>query len=251
MQIVALLLGWAIVRWLNTQLIEVAGLVNNSFSRLIRLAGELKESSAQLTEVSQNQSKYVQESVHVMGGISSKVEHAADKANQSKRASSTSNEKATSGQRSLEELLQALESVRNGNEQLMDQIQSGNKKVLDLVTVIQSTSSARFIEEQRKRLERSEVVATQCTEVLRQIVTETDSVCTLVQDIARTGQENAEGATEVAKSLAQLDSVSQVNTQAAKKTAMDAEELETEIRQLSQASLSLEKIVRGEDKIAA
>lgn len=94
-------------------------------------------------------------------------------------------------------------------------------------------------------VERGGRVARECGDVLDEIVKEASTVMGMVQSIAQSGREQANGVTEISRAIQQMDEVTQNNSTAANQTASVASQLAEQAQALEAASGVLAEIVEG------
>ena len=99
-------------------------------------------------------------------------------------------------------------------------------------------------------VERGGRVARDCGEVLDEIVTHASTVSTMVQSIAQSSHEQANGVTEIAKAVQQLDVVTHANSSAANQTAAAAGQLAVQAQALRDSSMILQEIILGKGTAA-
>lgn len=98
----------------------------------------------------------------------------------------------------------------------------------------------------KKTIDQGTVVANECGNVLRDIVSSTRVVSEMVLNISEANQESSKGIDDISKALSFLNSVTQINTTAAINCSQSSEELVLQVQNLRAASSDLNVLVSGE-----
>lgn len=121
--------------------------LSKSLARLVeslhRQGIEVKEASEQVSETSDKlssaasqQAAALQETVAAVNEISAMVGRTADMATQSRNTSQNSRNVAGDGKRTVDEMIQSMEDIRDSNKQILSQVEEGNKEISQIVRVI-------------------------------------------------------------------------------------------------------------------
>lgn len=111
----------------STSVLEIANLVNNS--------------SNQISEGANNQSSALHETVTAMDEISAMVGKSAQSAQNSMHSSATSRHAAEEGRKIVSNMLDAINDIKNSNEELASKFEESNKKIEDIIVIIDNISS--------------------------------------------------------------------------------------------------------------
>lgn len=118
----------------------------------------------------------------------------------------------------------------------------------ETVNRIVSESSAKvgqLIDTSKKSVDEGIRVARECDQVLREIVSQADSVSQMSGEISSASREQAHGIHEITKAMSQLDQMNQQNASASEETAAAAEELSSQSESLMETVTLLVRTIHG------
>lgn len=107
-------------------------------------ASEVATASQQIHEASQglsinaaNQAKSVQQTAASIEEMSAMIRRNTEHAERTHEVALTSDQKAKQGKSAIEEMLQAIEQIHQGHQKIVDQVETGNQELGEIVRVIQ------------------------------------------------------------------------------------------------------------------
>lgn len=117
--------------------------------------------------------------------------------------------------------------------------------------IIQNTKARveQLVQSGKEKINTGTVTARRCSEVLRSIVENVESVGSMVKEISHASQEQSQGVQEISKAMAQLDQVAQQNDATSQSASASATELKGQVNNLRAMVDNLNKTVMG-DKAA-
>ncbi|RZA26970.1 MAG: hypothetical protein EOP10_01805 [Proteobacteria bacterium] len=107
------------------------------------------------------------------------------------------------------------------------------------------TQVERIVLENARKVESGTKIASECRDVLTDIVQGITSVSRMVETVAEASDEQARGINEINRAINQLDQVTQQNASTSEEAASASEELSAQAGNMKLAVTSLEHIVRG------
>ena len=119
-------------------------------------------------------------------------------------------------------------------------------------SIAQETKSRveSLIKEDKHKIESGVGVAHQCSDILGEIVQNVAKVTGLSQEISQASKEQALGVGEISKAMAQLDAVTQQNTEVSQNSATASEALAAQSKALKSAIGDLVRTVTGKGEVA-
>ncbi|MES2746716.1 MAG: methyl-accepting chemotaxis protein [Bdellovibrionota bacterium] len=107
------------------------------------------------------------------------------------------------------------------------------------------TQVERIVHDNARKVESGTKIASECRDVLTDIVQGITSVSRMVETVAEASDEQARGINEINRAINQLDQVTQQNASTSEEAASASEELSAQAGNMKVAVSSLEHIVRG------
>lgn len=92
------------------------------------------------------------------------------------------------------------------------------------------------------------VIASQCSEILSELVQNISKVASLSQEVAQASKEQSQGVGEINKALSEIDSVTQSNASSSSKLSDSASTLLSEANAMKQSVSDLSMIINGESE---
>ncbi len=129
-----------IVSKLYKQLLNVIEGLRSSAGRTFNFVNQLNEMSGKVNEMSSGQASAIQETASTLDEVSQMVKMSAQNANNSVEISSKSEKGANHGKTVVLEVVNAMNEIKNSNEEVLDSTSEGNKKISEIVTVINMIS---------------------------------------------------------------------------------------------------------------
>ncbi len=120
----------------QNQLETIVSNLNEESQKLKKTALGITSSSQALSRSTTDQSSACQESSSALSEISSTALLTQDNTKKLKNNSTTSFESAQDGQNKMEQMLQAMQIINESNESVRHQIEEGNKRIGEIVSVI-------------------------------------------------------------------------------------------------------------------
>ncbi len=138
--IFCLVVSTLIVSQLYKQLLSVIEGLRASASRTFKFVSELGEMSSKVNEMSSSQASAIQETASTLDEVSQMVKMSAQNANNSVEISSKSEKGANHGKNVVLQVVSAMNEIKNSNEEVLESTSEGNKKISEIVTVINEIS---------------------------------------------------------------------------------------------------------------
>ena len=233
---------------------EVVGEVQSGASNVAAGSEELSASAQVLSQGSTEQAAAVEESAAAVQQMNSSISQNADNARQTEAIAVKSARDARESGEAVASAVEAMKQIVN-RISIIEEI----ARQTDLLALNAAVEAARAGEhgkgfavvaaEVRKLAERSQVAASQITDLsrdtsgvaeragnlLNMLVPSIQKTAELVQEISASCQEQSNGAGQVSKALQQLDQVIQSNAAAAEELASTSEQLSGQAEQLQSA----------------
>ena len=129
-------LGFLFSRRLAVTLGGMASRLQSAGNTVYTASSEISSSSTELSAAATEQAAALQETVAAVNEISSMVARTAEMAGQSKSCSLRSRSAASDGKKAVDEMISSIANIRTSNNEIMDQIEQGNRQISDIVKVI-------------------------------------------------------------------------------------------------------------------
>jgi methyl-accepting chemotaxis protein len=221
----------------------------------------MREMSKSISEISQSNTaimtqvedgnRQISEIVKVISEIGNKTKVINDIVFQTKLLSfNASVEAARAGEHGkgfavvAEEVGNLAQMSGNAAKEISSMLDSSIHKVETIVNDTK-TKVERLVVDSRSKVEVGIQVAQRCGEVLNGILSTVQEVDGMVGEISSASQEQAQGVSEINKSMNQLDQVTQQNSAIALSAASSAEQLSVQAEQLRQMVKDLFMVING------
>lgn len=132
----------------------------------------------------------------------------------------------------------------NAAKEISTLLEESVRKVNQIVNESKSRVD-RMIHVSKDKVEQGSKIARECNEALEEILTNVDSVDTLVSEISVASQEQSTGIKEISKAVGQMESVTQQNSSVAQASAASAEQLKGQASGLNEIVTTLVFEVNG------
>ena len=129
-------------------------------------------------------------------------------------------------------------------KEISDMLEESIHKVEEIVDRTK-TRVEKFVLIGKEKVQSGTVVANHCNDILDEIVTNVESVNSLVTEISVASQEQAGGIREITKALTQLDQVGHQNTAASQQASASAQELNNQVVELRLMVEKLNVVMSG------
>lgn len=140
MMVICLLISVVISNNLYKKLTEVVGGLKESFGRTAGFVNELQGMSTQVSDMSGNQASAIQETASTLDEVSQMVKMSAQNAEKSVEVARTSEANANDGKKIVSQVVNAMNDIKVSNEDILNQTTESNKKINDIVKVINEIS---------------------------------------------------------------------------------------------------------------
>ena len=130
----------ALSYWFSDRLAKslrgIATSLSEETSRIAHGATTIADSSSELSEAVTEQAAAIQETAASIDQVSAMSKKSADNAGQAIRNSHTSRDAAERGQKAVTDMIGAIDEISRSNAQIMNQVETGNRQIADIVKVI-------------------------------------------------------------------------------------------------------------------
>jgi methyl-accepting chemotaxis protein len=140
MMILCLVVSFLISNNLYKKLTEVVGGLKESFGRNAQFVGDLQGMSTNVSDMSGNQASAIQEIASTLDEVSQMVKMSAQNAEKSVDVAKSSEANAQDGKKIVSQVVNAMNQIKGSNEEILNQTTEGNKKINDIVKVINEIS---------------------------------------------------------------------------------------------------------------
>ncbi len=132
----------------------------------------------------------------------------------------------------------------NAAQEISSTLEESIKKVNQIVSDTKQRVEGLIVQGKQK-VEKGHTVASQCGEMLEQIVAEASDVCSMVVEISSASKEQSIGIQEINKAMSQMDTVTQQNAAVSQTSASASVELAAQAGSLTSLVAQMEAIVYG------
>lgn len=129
-----------IVTKLYKQLIDVIDGLKSSASRTFQFVNQLNGMSNKVNDMSTGQASAIQETASTLDEVSQMVKMSAQNAKNSVDISAKSEKGANHGKEVVLQVVKAMNDIKSSNEEVLNSTSEGNKKISEIVTVINEIS---------------------------------------------------------------------------------------------------------------
>ncbi len=276
--LIALVLGWFIVRSVNRALSGITRSLDESAHQISSAAGHVSASSQALAEGSSEQAASLEETSSSLEELSSMTKRNAGSAATAKDLSGQTRAAAEAGNNDMSEMRQAMDAIKTSSADIgkiiktIDEI-AFQTNILALNAAVEAARAgeagmgfAVVAEEVRNLAQRSAasaketaskieiaiqngengvIISEKVARSLNVIMDKARQVDSLIAEIATASDEQRQGIGQINSAVGEMDKVTQSNASSAEETAAAAEELNSQSTLLREAVTSLSHLVEG------
>lgn len=276
--LIAVALGWFIIRGTNRVLNQVASTLAEGANQVAAAAGEVSAASQSLAEGASEQAASLEETSASLEETASMIKRNADNAQTAKQTAIQTRQSADTGAEQMKTLLTAMESIKVASEDItkilktIDEI-AFQTNILALNAAVEAArageagagfavvadevrnlaqrcaaaakETAGKIEDSVKKSQQGALISSDVAKSFGEIQSKVRQLDQLVAEIASASSEQSEGITQVNTAVTQMDKVTQSNAASAEECASASEELNAQAETLKDAVGSLQKLVSG------
>ena len=233
---------------------QVAKDGRSTVNEMIQSIKEISESNKQITDQMNESNKKIGEIVQLIREIGEKTNVINDIVFQTKLLSfNASVEAARAGENGkgfavvAEEVGNLADMSGKAAEEISSILEGSIKKVDEIVNLTSSRVES-LIKSGKVTVDKGSNLAQKCGEALDQIVQNVTKVDTQITEIAAASVEQSQGVREVNEAMKQIDEVTNINTQIAAESNLEATELDQQSKELYNKVNELVTIVSGKKK---
>ncbi|MEQ1722826.1 MAG: methyl-accepting chemotaxis protein [Pseudobdellovibrio sp.] len=126
---------------LSKTLTSIAGHLSQSASLIISASEQIERTSKELAESRFEQSSSLEKTAESLSEITAMISKAAENGEVTSNSSSNSEQKAEEGRVAANQMMSSIKEISQSNQNIMDQINTGNQQMLEIVKVIQEIGS--------------------------------------------------------------------------------------------------------------
>jgi methyl-accepting chemotaxis protein len=276
--VLALVLGYLIMRSPLLRLMRVIDGVSSSASQVHSAAQQVSDSSQSMAEGASEQAASLEETSSTLEEMTATTRQNADHAQQAETLAGTARDYTQQGTQAMTRMSSAIANIRDASTKTAKIIKTIDEIAFqtNLLALNAAVEAARagdagkgfavVAEEVRNLAQRSAVAARDTNEliedaqqraeagvqasaeveaVLGQIKDAIQQVADLVREVASASGEQARGAEQINAAVGQMDQVTQSNAANAEQSAASSEELSSQAMELSQMVADLQAVVQG------
>ncbi|MBX2989381.1 MAG: methyl-accepting chemotaxis protein [Bdellovibrionaceae bacterium] len=139
--LLAVALGWLSAANIGNALAGIVRRIESGSDEVASAASQISDSSAQLNDSTTEQAAAIQETAASVDELTAMVQRNGDNAEQSRQSSGQSKSAAENGKQSIEEMIHSIEEISTSNNLIMQQVESGNKEMAEIIKVINEIGS--------------------------------------------------------------------------------------------------------------
>lgn len=136
----SIFLGLGVMVWMTRAIVrrirEISHNISGNVGEVDAVANTMASSSKRLAESSTTQAGSLQETAASLEQITAMVAKASENAQQSADSSSETQEKALGGKESMNAMVQAIDEISAGNNEIIEQVRSSNEQMSQVIQVI-------------------------------------------------------------------------------------------------------------------
>jgi methyl-accepting chemotaxis protein len=276
--LIAVILGWFIIRGINRALGQMAGVLNDSSAQVAAASSQVASSSQILAEGASEQAASLEETSASLEELSSMTKRNAESAQQAKQAAGQTRLSADTGARQVKSMQSAMQAITLASADIakilktIDEI-AFQTNILALNAAVEAaragTAGAGFAvvaDEVRALAQRCAAAAKETAvkiddsvaksqegaqvsaevaksfETIQQQILQLDG---LVAEIASASSEQSQGIGQVTIAVSQMDKVTQSNAAGAEESAAASQDLNAQAEVLTNAVGGLQRLVGG------
>jgi len=236
---------------------QVAQKGRSVVTEMMTAISDINESNNQIMNAVEESNKNIAEITRVIMDIGAKTTVIKDIVFQTKLLSfNASVEAARAGEHGkgfsvvAEEVGNLAQMSGNAAQEISSTLEESIKKVNNIVSETKSRVEGLILVGKAK-VERGHTIATQCGEILEQIVAEAADVSSMVIEISSSSKEQSIGIQEITKAMSQMDTVTQQNASISQNSASASVELAAQSESLSTLVNEMQMIIYGLNTTAA
>jgi methyl-accepting chemotaxis protein len=131
-----LFLTFIILRKLNRSIDNVISGLDQNSTEVNSAAQHIASSSERLSQASTEQAASLQQTASTLEEFNSMVQKNSDNASQASQVSDVSQKSAERGKKVVQNMIQSIQDIQTGNQEIMGQISETNQKISDITKVI-------------------------------------------------------------------------------------------------------------------
>lgn len=236
---------------------QVAQKGRNVVTEMMTAISDINESNSQIMNAVEESNKNIAEITRVIMDIGAKTTVIKDIVFQTKLLSfNASVEAARAGEHGkgfsvvAEEVGNLAQMSGNAAQEISSTLEESIKKVNHIVVQTKERVEGLILIGKEK-VERGHTIATQCGEILEQIVAEAADVSSMVIEISSSSKEQSIGIQEITKAMSQMDTVTQQNASISQNSASASVELAAQSESLTTLVNEMQILVYGMSTAAA
>ena len=230
---------------------QVAQKGRNVVTEMMTAISDINESNSQIMSAVEESNKNIAEITRVIMDIGAKTTVIKDIVFQTKLLSfNASVEAARAGEHGkgfsvvAEEVGNLAQMSGNAAQEISSTLEESIKKVNNIVAETKERVEGLILIGKEK-VERGHTIATQCGEILEQIVAEASDVSSMVVEISSSSKEQSIGIQEITKAMSQMDTVTQQNASISQTSASASVELAAQSESLTTLVNEMQLIIYG------
>lgn len=220
-------------------------------TEMMSAISDINESNNQIMGAVEESNKNIAEITRVIMDIGAKTTVIKDIVFQTKLLSfNASVEAARAGEHGkgfsvvAEEVGNLAQMSGNAAQEISSTLEESIKKVNHIVAETKERVESLILVGKDK-VERGHTIATQCGEILEQIVAEASDVSSMVVEISSSSKEQSIGIQEITKAMSQMDTVTQQNASISQTSASASVELAAQAESLTSLVSEMQSIIYG------
>lgn len=220
-------------------------------TEMMSAISDINESNNQIMNAVEESNKNIAEITRVIMDIGAKTTVIKDIVFQTKLLSfNASVEAARAGEHGkgfsvvAEEVGNLAQMSGNAAQEISSTLEESIKKVNNIVAETKERVE-NLILVGKDKVERGHTIATQCGEILEQIVAEASDVSSMVVEISSSSKEQSIGIQEITKAMSQMDTVTQQNASISQTSASASVELAAQAESLTSLVSEMQSIIYG------
>lgn len=219
--------------------------------RLVQSMQEIGKCNQDINQQMEKSNQEIAEIVKVIEAIGQKTKIINDIVFQTKLLSfNASVEAARAGDRGkgfavvAEEVGNLAQMSGNAAKEISGLLDESTQKVQQIVENTKRQVST-LMESAKQRVESGSTTATECAEVLQEVVIKVNEVREMAVEISSASTEQSRGVQEIASAMRQIEQVTQQNTSATQESAASAQELASQVESVKRMVQTLSNLVEG------